>query len=203
MGQKLRDLKNLLWILLLLIVFGSAGWLLHSCSTSFTTQTEITADQLRQQIQDVRSLITEEYHYTNMGKFENSATYNGWTIPLTQKSFILAYDGTIHAGVDLDKMDIQVNAGSILIRLPKAEILSHEILEESIVIYDESNNLFNPIKISDYTAFSRSQKEVMEQKAINNGLLESAQLRARDVLYDLFILNKDIQKMELKFELAK
>ena len=145
----------------------------------------ITSDTLFQQLRSVSQLTTVEYHYTNMGKFEKNADLNGWTIPLTKASFILAYDGKITAGVRLDDVKIDVAQTTITITLPAAEILSHEVDESSIEVYDESNNIFNPISISDYAAFSKQQKEVMENKVIEGGLLLQARQKAGEVISQL------------------
>ena len=147
----------------------------------------MTSDTLFQQLQSISSLATLEYHYTNMGKFEKNADLNGWTIPLTKASFILAYDGKITAGISLDDLKIDIENKKIIVTLPEASVLSHEVDEESIEIYDESNNLFNPISISDYAAFSKQQKEIMETKAIEGGLLEQAQKKAGDVIKQLLV----------------
>ena len=62
---------------------------------------KITADLLDQQLREVSDLVTVEYRYTNMGKFENTLDFYGWEVPFTTKSFIVSYDGVIRAGVDL------------------------------------------------------------------------------------------------------
>lgn len=105
---------------------------------SHSGKTAVTSDTLFQQLRSVSQLTTVEYHYTNMGKFEKNADLNGWTIPLTKASFILAYDGKITAGVRLDDVQIDVQDKTITITLPPAEILSHEVDEASIEVYDES-----------------------------------------------------------------
>lgn len=61
-------------------------------------------------------------------------------------------------------------------------MLSHEIPEDSIQIYDETNNLFNPIHIEDYTAFTADQKTGIETRCIENGLLTQASERTSSVL---------------------
>ncbi|MFQ9072278.1 MAG: DUF4230 domain-containing protein [Faecalibacillus faecis] len=40
------------------------------------------------------------------------------------------------------------------ITLPAAKILSHEIDEKSIEVYDESSNIFNQISINDYKSLN-------------------------------------------------
>lgn len=204
MLEGLSVIKKAVLAGLLLIGVGTGCWFAGSLAANSSSKTEITEDTLFQQVQAISQLAVQEYNYTNMGKFENSASLNGWTIPLTKKSFILAYDGLIMAGIDLDKLAISIDHKTITITVPKAEVLSHVIDESSIEIYDESNNLFNPISINDYTTFSTTQKQVMEEKAIAGGLLEVAQVRSRDVLNQLLSMNEAVRtEYELIFKLAK
>lgn len=185
--QNRSIIRKMVMITVIALILGAScffgGVLLAKRQSS--PKTVITSDTLFQQLQSISSLATLEYHYTNMGKFEKNADLNGWTIPLTKASFILAYDGKITAGISLEDLKIEVEDKKIIITLPEASVLSHEVDEESIEIYDESNNLFNPISISDYAAFSKQQKKIMETKAIEGGLLEQAQKKAGDVMKQL------------------
>lgn len=147
----------------------------------------VTSDLLGQQLREAEELVSVAYYYTNMGKFESQVDFYGWKVPLTTKGFLLSYDGVIKAGVDLSGATIQVNEvqKSILITLPEAKVLSHEIPEESIQVFDETRNIFNPITIADYTGFTRDQKTVIEAKATGNGLLTGAAERARATVTSL------------------
>ena len=127
---------------------------------------EITADLLGQHLREVSDLVSVEYHYTNMGKFENTLDFYGWEVPFTTKSFIVSYDGVIRAGVDLSRAEVEVNGDTISVTLPAAEILSNEVEEGSLQVYDETHSIFNPISIEDYTGFTADQKNTIEQKAI-------------------------------------
>ena len=77
---------------------------------------------------------------------------------------------------------------NIKINLPKAEILSNEIDESSIEVYDESANIFNPIKIDDYTTFALEQKSLVEKEAIKNGLLDEAEVKAKRTIMNYVTL---------------
>ena len=123
----------------------------------------MTSDLLSQQIQDISELATVEYNYTNMGKFENQATFYGWKVPFTTKSFIISYDGKIKAGVDMTQVEVNVSKKKIKVTVPKAKILSHEIDEKSIEVFDETKNIFNQISITDYNQFAIDQKDKMEK----------------------------------------
>ncbi|WP_370807359.1 DUF4230 domain-containing protein [Faecalibacillus intestinalis] len=47
-----------------------------------------------------------------------------------------------------------------------AKILSHEIDENSIEVYDESSNIFNQISINDYKSFATKEKEKKMKKKL-------------------------------------
>lgn len=151
-------------------------------------QPKITGDLLSQQLVSVSELATVEYHYTNMGKFEHQADFYGWKVPLTRKSFIVSYDGVIKAGVDASAIGVQVRGKSIHITLPEAKVLSHEIADASIEIFDETKNIFNQLEISDYTGFTADQKGKIEQRALENGLLAEARARAVGAVRQLLML---------------
>ena len=140
----------------------------------------VTSDLLSQRLAEVQELVSVEYYYTNMGKFEHQVDFYGWKVPFTTKSFIVSYDGVIKAGVDLAKVQVSVDAAgkTVDIRLPQSAVLSHVIPEETIQVFDETHNIFNQITISDYTGFTRDQKAQLEARAIENGLLSRANEKA-------------------------
>ena len=145
----------------------------------------ITDSLISEQLNALRELVTTEYLYTNSGKYENQnqITIIGKdiNIPFTGKRFIVAYDGRIQAGIDIGQaqIDIDEDARAITIALPKSEIISHETFEDTLVVLDETNNVFNPISIENYNEFVSAQKDSMEEKAIERGLLTNADAEAK------------------------
>lgn len=147
----------------------------------------VDIDLINSEIRDIGELATIEYLYTDAGKFEDAAKMFGKEIPFsfTTKSFIAKWDGVIKAGVKVDDIAVEVNDSDkeIVVRIPEAEILSHEIDSESIETLDEKDGLFNPIKVDDIRNFDIINKEAMEQKAIENGILEKAFENAKNIIY--------------------
>ena len=145
----------------------------------------ITDSLISEQLNALQELVTTEYLYTNSGKYENQnqITIIGKdiNIPFTGKRFIVAYDGRIKAGIDIGKAQIDIDeaARAITIALPKSEIISHETFEDTLVVLDETNNVFNPISIENYNEFVSEQKDSMEEKAIERGLLTNADAEAK------------------------
>ena len=192
-----QTLKNIIVIVVIAVVFFFVGkvW------PSGEEPTTITSDLLSQQIQGISELASVEYNYTNMGKYENQATFYGWKVPFTTKSFILSYDGKIKAGIDMSLVEVHMSGKNINISIPEAKILSHEIDEKSIEVFDETKNIFNQISITDYNQFAINQKKSMESKAQEKGLLEEAQNKAKETIQtfvESMYSSSDDYKIEIK-----
>lgn len=158
---------------------------------------KMTTDLINNRLEEAKELTTLKYHYTNMGQFENQNDFYGWKVPFTTKSFIVSYDGTIHAGVNLEKAVVGFGNNRIDIQIPNSTILSHEIDEESLKVFLEKDTIFNPIKIEDYNDFSKDQKKVVEEKAIKNGLLTEANEKAEKTIKELLKLDDLFKDYEI------
>lgn len=161
-----------------LLCFG-AGMLAAGRSPA---QPQITGDLIVTRLADIQELAVTDYTYTNVGKFENRVDFYGWKVPLTTKRFIISYDGAIKAGIEMDGVSAVMDGTKIRITIPKAKILSHEVDTDSIQVFDETKNIFNPITITDYVNFSKDQKAAVEKEALSKGLLAQAQNRAEEVI---------------------
>ena len=180
--RRFGKLKRRAILALLLIAVVAGAFFLGGVMAGRDSQPQITSALLGQRLNAIQELATQEYHYTNMGRFQNQLDFYGWKVPFTTKSFIVAYDGVIKAGVDLSELQVEVSGKTISVTLPEGKILSHDIDEESLEVFDETKNIFNPIQIEDYTGFTADQKASMEERAIDEGLLTAATERARTVV---------------------
>lgn len=145
----------------------------------------ITNDQLAEQLDSVRELVTKQYIYTNAARSEGSKTWLwGWTVPFTDTSLLVTYDGVIKASIDLNDVKINVNeaARTVTVTLPASRITGNDIPQESINVLEVKNGLFNKVTFDDYNEFIAEEKKVMEEKAIAMGLLTDADKEARAVI---------------------
>lgn len=161
---------------------------------------KITSETIEGVFADTKILITETYNYTAMGSFTNSLMFREWTIPLTSKSFIVSYSGTIQAGIDLGKVRVTTDGYTIYVKLPDAKIVSHEIDENSVQVLDEKTNLFNPIKVEDVTGFESEQKQLNEQRALEDGLLTRADASAEKAMLELLSKIDGIRNYDIIFQ---
>ena len=171
LGKSKKAIGGVIAIIVLVIAIFFAG--VHYASGS--NNDKITSTTIKNQLTEINELALYSYDYSKVGKFSNKLSFNGWKIPLTQKTFIITYNGSIKAGIDLKQAKISI-------ALPAAKILSHEIDEKSIEVYDESSNIFNQISINDYKSFATKEKKKNEKEAISNGILEKSKTKAEQTL---------------------
>lgn len=173
-----KTLRYLVVGVVLCAAVGLAGFLGGRYAASHQETPQLSAVVLEGRLAEISELASVTYTYTNMAQFENSDDFYGMKIPFTTKKFILSYDGTIKAGIDLGDVEIEVRDNDVTVTLPEAEILAHEIDADSVEIFDEKTSIFNPFTIEDFTAFQAAQREVMEEKALQRGLLAQAREKA-------------------------
>jgi len=145
---------------------------------------------LYSEIQGIGELATVEYLYTDVAHYTSSELF-GLDMPFEVKSFIIRWDGSIKAGVDITAVTVRLDAlkKEIIVSLPPAEILSHETDPDSYETLDENNNTFNPISIEDMRTVDAEGQAAIEQRAIDNGLLENAMENAKSVIRQLITAN--------------
>jgi len=175
LGKSKKAIGGVIAIIVLVIAIFFAG--VHYASGS--NNDKITSTTIKNQLTEINELALYSYDYSKVGKFSNKLSFNGWKIPLTQKTFII---GSIKAGIDLKQAKISIDNEQLNITLPAAKILSHEIDEKSIEVYDESSNIFNQISINDYKSFATKEKKKNEKEAISNGILEKSKTKAEQTL---------------------
>lgn len=148
----------------------------------------ISGETIRSSMVNIGKLCTAEYNFTHVERFDSSREINGYTIPFTTSTFIYSYDGTITAGIDFTEIQIDKNDDKkeITVTLPEADIISSEVDQDSFKLYDEKNNIFNPISVADVAHSFSDLKNSEEKKAVEEGLLDKAKENAL-VLVENFI----------------
>lgn len=176
---KVNPLKMTRMVIVIIVLCGlmiGAGYLAGKSSSN--ERQELSAVVVQSQITEIAELATATYSYTELGQYESSKEFYGTKVPFTTNKFILTYDGVIKAGVDVGKAQIEEKDGTITVRLPQAQVISHEIDENSVKVFDEKTSIFNQFTVEDYTAFYADQKKSVEEKAISKGLLTEARSQA-------------------------
>ena len=194
----MKNFKKILFILVFILIAFIGGMFFANKQT----QPEITSTLIQNRIEQASDLVTTKYHYTKVGKFENSLNLNGWSIPLTNKYFILTFEGEIQLGTDLSKANVEINDSTILITVDKPVVISNSIDESSIEVYDETKNIFNPISVSDYKSFAVEQKDKALSEAKEKGLMQTAQENTKKSIKQIIsiIPDTDDYNIEVTFK---
>ena len=137
----MKNFKKILFILICILIAFIGGMFFMNKQT----EPEITSTLIQNRIEQASDLVTTKYHYTKVGKFENSLNLNGWSIPLTNKYFILTFEGEIQLGTDLSKANVEINDSTIHVTVDKPAVISNSIDESSIEVYDETKNILTQL----------------------------------------------------------
>ena len=134
----------------------------------------------------LQELALVKHNYTGVISYKDYKKILNVNVPLTDKYFLLKYHGYIKAGVDFEQVTaVPQNDTTILVTIPKPRILETVIDENSIEVYDESDNAFNPIRIADYNEALIREKQVMVDDALKQGILEESARQARIAIHSL------------------
>lgn len=182
-----KALMGMLPVVFIALVAG--GWFLHRHFSEKESKernkpkqrTEI--EVIEEKLKLTAELNTGSYLCTDILTRTESKTLKGWTIPLTEKYFIISYDGIVKAGIrDLTKAQVTQKGNTITIKLPEIEITETEIDNDSFEKLDESNNIFNPVTTEDLNAAQQELKNKMVARAKEKGLLDVAKRNAETIL---------------------
>ena len=190
----MKNFKKILFILICILLAFIGGMFFMNKQA----EPEITSTLIQNRIEQASNLVTTKYHYTKVGKFENSLNLNGWSIPLTNKYFILTFEGEIQLGTDLSKANVEINDSTIHVTVDKPAVISNSIDESSIEVYDETKNIFNPISVSDYKAFALEQKDKALSEAKEKGLMKTAQENTKKSIKEIVSIIPDTDEYTIE-----
>lgn len=170
-------------------------------------EVEISGEAIRSGMANIGKLCTAEYSYTHVERVDSTREIKGFEIPFTTATFIYSYDGIIMAGIDFTQIQIDKNDSekTITVMLPDVEIISSDVDQDSFKLYDEKNNIFNPISVADVAGSFADLKNSEEQRAIAEGLLDRARSNAVILVENFMHGSYDVgdYKIDVLFGTAK
>lgn len=142
---------------------------------------EITASIIQDGLNDLGTLITQEYYFTEVVSFSSVKQLFGLDLNFTESSYIGTYDGTVTAGMDFRNVRIEKDddAQTVTVYLPACSIQNIDIDPNSFVLYDESSGLGNPVSVTDFNRSLIELENNASAKAMEKGILEKADENAQ------------------------
>ena len=150
---------------------------------------------INQRFENVARLETADYVCTCVDNYEDVINLKedmkiplNVNIPLTKKSYIVSFTGTVSAGInDLTKAKVKkTEDGTIIITLPKITVFDPVVDNNSLIIYDENNNLLNKLSITDFNQSMIRVKSEIKSKAIENNVENLAKENAEAIVLSMF-----------------
>jgi hypothetical protein len=148
------------------------------------TRSEISAHTVVKEVLPIGEYASLAYYYTSVVKDINSKDLNGWTIPFTTRKYLFTYDGIMKLGIDGTKVRVEEvpdaagdpdSPGSVIrIILPPIQILSHEIDDTSIEVFEQSQTIFNEINLEEAFRVTADRKREMEEKVLSGSAVDDA-----------------------------
>lgn len=137
------------------------------------------------QIRSICELATLECYYHNVAVSTKEKGKGISHIGEKDREFWIEYSGVAKLGVNMSKVDMEVNGKDIVITIPKAELLglsNYSFSEDSYISEDDGINK-NPITPENQTqAVQEAQKQIREKFANDDAMLKRAQDRAKNLI---------------------
>ena len=142
-------------------------------------------DLTAESIKSIAELSTLDVYYHNVATGDKPKGTNIITsIGEVPRKYWIEYDGVVNIGTDMKEMEISIDGSKVIITMPKAKILSTNIISD-MKIYSSDDNWFNKNKITadDQTvAVATAQTEMMTKAQNNKSLFEQANQRAETII---------------------
>lgn len=141
-------------------------------------------------IHEVRSLARLETIQYSVEKIITAESGQGIFGFLVGDKLLFVAHGTVIAGVDLEKLqpdDMRVESGVLYVTLPDAEVFVATLENDQSYIYDREQGFLTRGDQQLETAARRAAELEILNSAIEDGILDQAQLNAENFLYRFFL----------------
>ena len=202
MKKLFKNLKNvLLFVLVILVAVLSLYIFINRSKFGITSNKKETTTLIANEFKNVSELATYKYNYTDVIYYKNSNEFNGITLPLTQKTFLVKFSGCVKAGVDLSSADIKVdnNKESVTVTLNSSKVLDNVIDSDNISILDEKSALFNKLESHEILDELNKKKKVVQDELIKKDFLKKSDENTK-VLLEGILKNMGFKTIKIEFK---
>ncbi|MCI8327468.1 MAG: DUF4230 domain-containing protein [Lachnospiraceae bacterium] len=153
---------------------------------------KIEIDTVKEEMKQISKYCSYEFYYTSIMHFSDKNQFMGIDIPLTQNSFIATIDGKMNIGIDGEKVEFSAKKSAdrkvtvVNIVVPHSEILDNYTISETLKIYDQKNNIFNPLKPEEFNSLREAAEKQKEKEVLNGDILKKSDESMRYLLRSHF-----------------
>ncbi|KIL44068.1 hypothetical protein KP77_30170 [Jeotgalibacillus alimentarius] len=148
-----------------------------------------------EQIKDMNALATSHAFLKTVIDEKDNEVF-GWdidlNIPGTERRVFMVVPGTVLAGIDMDQVseeDIKVNEENktLTLQLPRAKLLQEPALKmDEVQAFSEEGIFRSNVNMEEGLEFAAAAQEKMEKEAIEQGVLQRAEINAELALTEFF-----------------
>ena len=194
-----KTIKHKIVLLIILLGLIISSIMLSSIMNIINNDKIISSTVIAERLSKISELSTVKYNYSNILTLKNDKKFKDFSIPFTEKSFLIKYSGYIKAGVDLKDLNMAINEKHVTITLKKARIIDHAINNEDLLIYDEKSSMFNKLSIQDMINEITNEKCKTEACLVKTGFLDEANDNAKMLLQEILI-DMGFEKVTIVFK---
>ena len=140
-------------------------------------------------INEVRALSRLETIQYSVEKVITGETGGGTFQSLFGDKILFVGHGTVIAGIDLEKLqpqDMRFENGVLTVRLPPAEVFIATLDNEKSYVYDRDTGILAKPDVNLETLVRQNAEQEILKAALEDGILEQAQLNAEAYLFKFF-----------------
>jgi hypothetical protein len=140
-------------------------------------------------INEVRALARLETIQYSIEKVITGETGGGTFQALFGDKILFVGHGTVIAGIDMEKLqpeDMRFENGVLTVKLPPAEIFIAALDNEKSYVYDRETGVLAKPDVNLETLVRQRAEEEIRAAALEDGILEQAQLNAEAYLFKFF-----------------
>lgn len=140
-------------------------------------------------INEVRALARLETIQYSVEKVITGETGGGTFQSLFGDKILFVGHGTVIAGIDMEKLrpeDMRFENGVLTVRLPPAEVFIATLDNEKSYVYDRETGILAKPDVNLETLVRQNAEQEILKAAIEDGILEQAQLNAEAYLFKFF-----------------
>lgn len=142
----------------------------------------VSTDTIKDGLANMGVLITQEYYFTQIEKYTKEKMI--FIVIPSMSEFMYSYDGSVMAGVDFGKININTDEdrNKIIVEMPPSEIQTVTIDKDTFKIYSEKESIWNPLKLEDYNVSLIEFEDAAREKALASGILERSDQQAEKLV---------------------
>jgi hypothetical protein len=140
-------------------------------------------------INEVRALARLETIQYSVEKVITGETGGGTFQSLFGDKILFVGHGTVIAGIDMEKLqpeDMRFENGVLTVRLPPAEVFIATLDNEKSYVYDRDTGILAKPDVNLETLVRQNAEQEILKAALEDGILEQAQLNAEAYLFKFF-----------------